>query len=104
MTISGPACADCTVCLKTMARREISVKLDDYFIEYIRKHRNVLGPEHPDNYVGVWTDENRQFKTDISTNMQDRTEAVTHGERNRQSAIFDLEARKPLDLPGHEHT
>jgi hypothetical protein len=79
------------------------MSLEEYFAEYIRRHRSALGPENPDNYVGVWSDENRQFTTDISENLQDRSEAMRRGGLYMQSAVFDLDTGNPIGLPEHDH-
>lgn len=75
----------------------------DYFLDYVRRNRRLLGPDNPDNYVGVYSDQNRRFTTDISENVADPAEAQEQAARSGQSAVFDNATGQPVDVPTRDH-
>lgn len=62
---------------------------------FIAEHQNEL---NKGGFVGCWTHEDTIY-LDISYNVQDAKEAVLLGYTNKQLAIYDIEAKKSVQLP-----
>ncbi len=67
--------------------------------DFMDQHHEMLSQQG--NFLGGWHDpDSGKIFLDISTNVQDRAEAIALGQKNNQISIYDVENGTTVDTGG----